>query len=377
MPAYKNNLEVLIKQDTKQGMGLIDHEQTDTFHMWKFRGGSTTIYEENSVYFESNDTQSNKKILLKVNKQTNQYEIMLSVAQPTFIVVKDIKSAKGSEYPIVANSIIRLGRVEYRVFEERNTQMEILHAPIKNQDWQQINDINKVYQCRFCFMEGNQNRDQLFLTNICKCAGNSQAVHLECMRYWVDSNITSEETQFGLSLKWKKQHECTICKESLPLRVQFENEYFDLFTLERPELQYILVENVNKEKNVCCEIYLIHALLQDNIKLGRGFQCDIKAQDITVSRHHATIKLSNNNFVIEDNKSRFGTLVSINQKCEIDCAACGFQIGKLLINLNQQDQILKGAPSTQHKLTQLPQISKQLEEDEPQMDDDSFQLENK
>lgn len=117
----------------------------------------------------------------------------------------------------------------------------------------------------------------MFLTNICKCAGNSQAVHLECMRYWVDSNITREETQFGLSLKWKKQHECTICKESLPIRVQFENEYFDLFTLERPELQYILVENVNREKNVCCEIYLIHALLQDNIKLGRGFQCDIKA----------------------------------------------------------------------------------------------------
>lgn len=36
---------------------------------------------------------------------------MLFVTQPTFIVVKDIKSASGSEYPIVANSIIRLGRM--------------------------------------------------------------------------------------------------------------------------------------------------------------------------------------------------------------------------------------------------------------------------
>lgn len=66
---------------------------------------------------------------------------MLSVTQPTFIVVKDIKSSNGSEYPIVANSIIRLGRVymcllisvsEYRVIEERNKQMQIIHAPIKN-----------------------------------------------------------------------------------------------------------------------------------------------------------------------------------------------------------------------------------------------------
>lgn len=67
------------------------------------------------------------------------------MTQPTFIVVKDIKSSSGSEYPIVVNSIIRLGRVEYRVFEERNIQMEILHAPIKHQDCQQINDINKIY----------------------------------------------------------------------------------------------------------------------------------------------------------------------------------------------------------------------------------------
>ncbi|CAD8127797.1 unnamed protein product [Paramecium sonneborni] len=378
MPAYKNNLEVLIKQDSKQGIGLIDHEQTETFNQWKFRGGLISIYEENSVYYESNNPQANKKYLLKVTKQINQYEIMLHVIQPTFIVVKDIKSANGSQYPIIANSIIRLGRVEYRVIEERNKEMQITYAETRNQDQLQQNDTNKVYQCRFCFMEGIQSKDQLFLTNICRCVGNSQAVHLDCMRYWVDSNITREETQFGLSLKWNKSHECSICKESLPVRVQYENEYFDLFTLERPELQYILIENVNKEKNVYGEIYLIHALLQDNIKLGRGLQCDIKAQDITVSRHHATIKLSKDNyFVIEDNRSKFGTLVSINQICQIDCVACSLQIGKLLINLIQSDYILKGAPSTQHKLTQLPQISKQLEEDEPQMDDDSFQLENK
>ena len=49
MPAYKNNLEVQIKQDFKQNMGLIDHEQSDTFHVWKFRGGSTNIYEESII----------------------------------------------------------------------------------------------------------------------------------------------------------------------------------------------------------------------------------------------------------------------------------------------------------------------------------------
>ncbi|CAD8211543.1 unnamed protein product [Paramecium octaurelia] len=376
MPAYKSNLEVQIKQDQKQGMGLIDHEQTDTFPVWKFRGGSTTIYEENQVYTESAEMLPNKNQLLKVSKSKNHYEILLSVMQPPFMVVKDIKSSNGSEYPLVVNSVIRLGRVEYKVIEERNKHMQTFQAPCPLK-YSFLSDSNVTYQCKFCFMEGRQSKDQLFLTNICRCAGNGQAVHLDCLRYWVDSNITKEETQFGLTLKWNKQHECSICKESLPIRVQYEDEYFDLFTLDRPDLQYILVENINKEKNLCNEIYLIHSLLSDNIKIGRGFQCDIKAQDITVSRHHATIKLTDGNFMIQDNKSKFGTLVSIDKKVSIDCAACSLQIGKLLINFIQSDFIQKGAPSTQHKLTQLPQINKQLDEDEPQMDDDSFQLENK
>ncbi|CAD8126479.1 unnamed protein product [Paramecium sonneborni] len=376
MPAYKSNLEVQIKQDQKQGIGLIDHEQTDTFPVWKFRGGSTTIYEENQVYKESTEMLPNKNALLKVNKSKDQYEILLSAIQPIFIVVKDIKSSNGSEYPLVVNSIIRLGRVEYKVIEECNKDMHIIQAPcsVKHSF---LSNNNLTYQCKFCFMEGRQCKEQLFLTNICRCAGNGQAVHLDCLRYWVDSNIIKEETQFGLILKWIKQHECSICKETLPIRVQYEDQYFDLFTLERPDLQYILVENINKEKNLCNEIYLIHSLLTDNIKIGRGFQCDIKAQDITVSRHHATIKMTDSNFVIQDNKSKFGTLVSLDKKNSIDCAACSLQIGKLLINFIQSDHIQKSAPSTQHKLTQLPQINKQLDEDEPQMDDDSFQLENK
>ena len=31
MPIYKNNLEVTIRQDTKEAIGLIDHDISDTF----------------------------------------------------------------------------------------------------------------------------------------------------------------------------------------------------------------------------------------------------------------------------------------------------------------------------------------------------------
>ncbi|CAD8129156.1 unnamed protein product [Paramecium sonneborni] len=120
MPAYKRTLQVQIKQDQKQGMGLIDHQWTDTFPVWKFRGGLTTIYVKNQVYTESTEILPNKNEGEQI-KQTywiiykqfleNQYEILLSAIQPFFMVVKDIKSQNQSEYPLVVNSIIRLGRV--------------------------------------------------------------------------------------------------------------------------------------------------------------------------------------------------------------------------------------------------------------------------
>lgn len=51
------------------------------------------------------------------------------------------------------------------------------------------------------------------------------------------------------------------------------------------------------------------------ISKGRVPECDIKLKDISVSRAHANlhINLGNNDkpFSIEDNTSKFGTLVSI------------------------------------------------------------------
>ena len=47
----------------------------------------------------------------------------------------------------------------------------------------------------------------------------------------------------------------------------------------------------------------------DGIKLGRGHECEIRIVDISVSRNHAAIKRKVDGFYIEDNKSKFGTLV--------------------------------------------------------------------
>ena len=45
--------------------------------------------------------------------------------------------------------------------------------------------------------------------------------------------------------------------------------------------------------------------------MGRGHDSDIRIADISVSKCHAVIKYDNGEFYLEDNNSKFGTLVLI------------------------------------------------------------------
>ena len=49
-----------------------------------------------------------------------------------------------------------------------------------------------------------------------------------------------------------------------------------------------------------------------SFKIGRHSTNELGINDITVSRHHASIHYKNDNFYIEDNASKFGTSVKIN-----------------------------------------------------------------
>lgn len=49
---------------------------------------------------------------------------------------------------------------------------------------------------------------------------------------------------------------------------------------------------------------------RDFIRVGRGHDADIRVTDISVSRFHARINRDENgHFYVEDNKSKFGTLI--------------------------------------------------------------------
>lgn len=59
-------------------------------------------------------------------------------------------------------------------------------------------------------------------------------------------------------------------------------------------------------------IHVVNMLNTNEIKLGRGHDADVRVTDISVSRLHAHLKKTEKGyFVLEDNHSKFGTLVMV------------------------------------------------------------------
>ena len=111
---------------------------------------------------------------------------------------------------------------------------------------------------------------------------------------------------------------------------------FSLVDYERPRGNYLVLESLNQEKNTSRIVHIIKPIpTKDSFKMGRGHESDLRINDISVSRCHAHIKFKDGKFLLEDNMSKFGTLVLIKKRISL---VPGFnkavQIGRTVINFS-------------------------------------------
>jgi pSer/pThr/pTyr-binding forkhead associated (FHA) protein len=86
----------------------------------------------------------------------------------------------------------------------------------------------------------------------------------------------------------------------------------EILDFETPVSDYIVLESVTLQN-----IRIIHVISmfdRNFCKVGRGHDVDIRVTDISVSRFHAKIVESEaGDFYVEDNHSKFGTLIQIRR----------------------------------------------------------------
>ena len=76
----------------------------------------------------------------------------------------------------------------------------------------------------------------------------------------------------------------------------------------------MVMESLPLEKNTSRTIHVLgFSNEKPSFNMGRGHESEVRVNDISVSRCHAIIKYKPDGFYIEDNRSKFGTLVLLKE----------------------------------------------------------------
>jgi len=189
--------------------------------------------------------------------------------------------------------------------------------------------------CRICLMEGSEWDSPLIAP--CECCGTMKYVHVKCLAHWLQSRIKSRTTGAVTSVVWKAL-DCELCKKSLSEKCESGGKTYDLVTFPKPNQgPYITLELMTKEKtNQTRGILILNLAEKNQMRLGRGHDCDVRIHDISVSRCHATITYNKNGIFLEDKNSKFGSLVLIQNPTRLseDLNGLTLQIGRSVFEVH-------------------------------------------
>ena len=268
---------------------------------------------------------------------------------------KEKNSFETNKYYLNQGDTIKLGRIQLNIrnifINGKNNKS--LETEIKEQI--NINNINNNQNknnnnqskkiCKICFLEENDLSEKSPLINPCKCSGGVKYIHLSCLHKWLKTKciIKIEETQFCKKIIYKKIP-CELCKSEYPDFIQLNNEIFSIWNFyDSPFENYIIFESKN-EKNFYDEnynedniisLYICNISNKNKFFIGRSHDCQIRIKDNSISRFHAQIELKNNQIILSDCDSKFGTLVLIQgNSIQINNDFLNLQIGKNLLNFS-------------------------------------------
>jgi len=290
----------------------------------------TAFKDPNYIFSITADKEKNDNFFIQFDKSQLNTD---NESRKLFLVVKSIKDEAGVQagYNLELGDVIRLGRIEYRVIEYQDhqqkvssllagsTQIENCPFNIVSKDCNEDSTVKK--QCRICLMDEDDVPEDL--VNPCNCKGTSQYVHIQCLQDWITSKLKKKVNPETTCFYWKKLN-CEVCKVSLPDLVDVEGSKKELIPIYRPQGPYILLERVfydrSKENADNAKTLILLNINDPNqqIKLGRGHECDLRENDISVSRLHAFIRYQDGHFNISDNNSKFGTLILLRKNLKVE-----------------------------------------------------------
>ena len=168
---------------------------------------------------------------------------------------------------------------------------------------------NKV--CRICYMP-EEDEDNNPLVQPCICDGSCKYIHLQCLSQWIHTHSCEKlETNNKCSIYLIKPVECELCKTKFPDYIKFKNKYFPLINFTNDYKSYLTLESLTLDKYHNKFIYVVSLEKDRKIPLGKNQNCEIILSDRSIESVHCFMIVKNKQIYLEDNDSKFGTLVLV------------------------------------------------------------------
>ena len=168
-------------------------------------------------------------------------------------------------------------------------------------------------KCRICYDEEDTLGDfDNPLVQPCQCSGSLKYIHLNCLKHWLRTKSCDKiESNHYFETYLVKKIKCEICKSNFSDFIQHNKKLFEVLDLESTFDNYLELESLTYDKNNNRCIYVINLDYNISINIGRGHDSHLIINDISVSRLHCILTIENKNIYLEDNNSKFGTLILV------------------------------------------------------------------
>ena len=163
-------------------------------------------------------------------------------------------------------------------------------------------------------------------------------IHYNCLKNWLNSKIESDFSSYNdisVITYSTKDICCELCKTKFPDYIRYKGKLFNI-TFYKPKFkEYIILESMRVDKHHIKYIHIISFVDKNVINIGRASDCDFLIQELSVSRFHCILHRYKGELYLEDNKSKFGSLILIqnNNLLMNDYLPLKLQINKTYLKL--------------------------------------------
>lgn len=345
----------------RKSHGLFDYESREISRsQFSFKQSGLLVREDREVLFKDHadsisdiEDEEDPKLLANA-RQVSESEYFIQprddnqpLTNRLWLIVRSLKKNEiPMGYKIQPNDIIKIGRVMLRV-TELNSEYH-MGAKAEDEEFDDVTTLKDEPENEDAWKFWWSSDETEDNPKMCpwNWTGSMRYIHFKWLQQWMDSRKQSKNQGGVYSIIWKN-FDWEICKEPYPYVFEYKGKRWNLHKPYRPDdnfkTPYLILESLKNDRN---SGRVVHTLVtqddKNEYKLGRGHEADVRViNDISVSRWHMSIKYVNGNFMLNDCKSKFGTLVLIKNGVLVSVSEPkAIQIGRTVMNFEIKNFLL-------------------------------------